>query len=110
MVSPTTIEHIAEYYDEYNKKITRQYGKCWQMVTSWRRTFDWDGVLDRLRQKGWNAFIRTRSETDKDSLLAQRERYNLQEVGLKVVQEESFYVEPRLMAGETDSSCQKTTR
>ena len=30
------------------------------------------------------------------SLLAQRDRYNLLEVGLKVVQDEAFYVEPRL--------------
>jgi phage host-nuclease inhibitor protein Gam len=56
----------------------------------------WEGLVDRLRQKGWMGFIRTRSEPDKDSLLAQRDRYNLHEVGLKVVQDEAFYVEPRL--------------
>jgi phage host-nuclease inhibitor protein Gam len=60
------------------------------------RALTWDAIVERLRQKGWTGFIRTRSEPDKDSLLAQRDRYNLLEVGLKVVQDEAFYVEPRL--------------
>jgi len=64
------------------------------------RAFKWEGILELLRQKGWTTFIRTKAEPDKDGLLAQRDRYNLREIGLKVVQDESFYVEPRLTATE----------
>jgi phage host-nuclease inhibitor protein Gam len=64
------------------------------------RAFKWEGVVELLKQKGWTSFIRTKAEPDKDGLLAQRERYNLREIGLKVVQEESFYAEPRLTAAE----------
>ena len=60
--------------------------------------------MDRLRQKGWTGFIRTRAEPDKDSLLAQRDRYNLQEIGLKVVQDEAFYVEPRRIVATAKSA------
>lgn len=60
------------------------------------RAFTWDGVTELLRTKGWCDFIRTRTELDKLSLLAQRECRNLNEVGLKVVQDKSFYVEPHL--------------
>jgi len=60
------------------------------------RAFKWETVLGLLRQKGWLDFIRTTSEPNKDALLAASDRYNLKEVGLKVVQDESFYVEPKL--------------
>ncbi len=60
------------------------------------RAFTWDAVMERLRGKGWTHFIRTRTEPDKESLMAQRATYNLNEVGLKVVQDETFYVEPQL--------------
>jgi phage host-nuclease inhibitor protein Gam len=60
------------------------------------RAFSWDAVMERIREKGWTGFIRTRTEPDKESLLAQRGCYKLSEVGLKVVQDETFYVEPKL--------------
>jgi phage host-nuclease inhibitor protein Gam len=70
------------------------------------RTHTWDGVLDLLHDKGWTGFIRTRTEPDKESLLAQRDRCNLGEVGLKVVQDESFYIEPRLTGGSAGDRAQ----
>jgi len=68
------------------------------------RALTWDAIVERLRQKGWTGFIRTRAEPDKDSLLAQRDRYNLQEIGLKVVQDEAFYVEPRRIVATAKSA------
>ena len=62
----------------------------------------WVMVLAALKDKGWGkAYVRTKEETDKESLLAaySQERLNgkqLRKVGVEVVQEEVFYVEPKL--------------
>lgn len=64
------------------------------------RSFTWDKVLELMKRGGWTGFIRTKEEPDKESLLAQREVYDLRAVGLKVTQDESFFVEPKLTDAE----------
>jgi len=66
-----------------------------------RTGFTWDRVLERLREggKAWARFIRTKEEVDKASLLAERDALGedgLKAVGVRVVQEEPFFVEPKL--------------
>lgn len=59
----------------------------------------WDRVLERLQQvKAYAGFIRTKLEVDKQSILALRESLldgDLKNMGVRVVQDESFYVEPK---------------
>jgi phage host-nuclease inhibitor protein Gam len=67
------------------------------------RAWNWDKVTDAVC--GWLPnFIRNKPEVDKEALLAQRDepiiKETLPRVGLKVVQEESFYIEPNLTAFE----------
>lgn len=60
----------------------------------------WDRVLERLKSAaGYAGFIRTKEEVDKASILAQRDTLlpdDLRQMGLRVVQEEAFFVEPKL--------------
>lgn len=56
----------------------------------------WDKVKTALIERGMG-FVRTKTEVDKDALLAKREQLGneLACVGLKVVQDEAFYIEPK---------------
>jgi phage host-nuclease inhibitor protein Gam len=74
------------------------------------RAFNWDKVLALFRASGWGrAFIRTKDEVDKDSVLAmcrkvkKKERIAacLKRRGLKQVQDETFFIEPDLTAVES---------
>lgn len=61
----------------------------------------WDRVLEKLKSLGAGAaqFVRTKAEIDKQGLLASRETLGpgmLREIGVRVVQEETFFVEPKL--------------
>ncbi len=62
--------------------------------------FTWDRVLERLQQfANWNRYIRNKPEVNKAQILADREEYSdadLRQVGLRVVQQESFFVEPQI--------------
>lgn len=61
------------------------------------RAFTWEKVLELLRGKGWTGLIRTKQEVAKDAVIAQRDSdLDLRTVGLKVTQDESFFVEPML--------------
>ena len=77
------------------------------------RAWTWEKVLDALRNSCMGGgFIRTKEEVDKESLLAQHACQGLSSdqlatAGVKVVQEESFYVEPDLTNIETLESCSK---
>ncbi len=55
----------------------------------------WAMVLEKLKAL-FPAYVRTKEEVDKDALLADREKLGarLPEVGVQVVRDESFYVEP----------------
>jgi phage host-nuclease inhibitor protein Gam len=68
------------------------------------RRWNWATALQAV-QNWLPNFIRSVPEIDKEALLAQRDeqiiRETLPKVGLKVVQDESFYVEPNLTPLET---------
>lgn len=65
----------------------------------------WDRVLEKLKSAARNAcFIRTKQEVDKQVLLAARvdlKPEELREMGVRVIQEESFFIEPKLTESET---------
>jgi len=65
----------------------------------------WDRVLERLKSlRTYAGFVRTKEEVDKASILAQRETLlpeDLRQMGVRVVQEEAFFVEPKLTEVET---------
>jgi phage host-nuclease inhibitor protein Gam len=63
--------------------------------------FTWDRVLEKIRTVFAEPaeFIRTKHEVDKQALLAQRDTIpaeNLKAIGVRVVQDEPFFVEPKL--------------
>ncbi|KAK6033563.1 bacteriophage Mu Gam like protein [Ostertagia ostertagi] len=62
---------------------------------SLRKGYKWAGVLDLVKQH-MKKYIRTKEELDKDGLLMARKDVDLKTVGLEVVQDESFYVSPKL--------------
>jgi phage host-nuclease inhibitor protein Gam len=65
----------------------------------------WDRVLEKLTtQEDWMRFVRTKAEVAKDLLLADREILadtTLKSMGVQVVQNEPFFIEPKLTAIET---------
>ena len=69
------------------------------------RAFTWEKVLAKA-QELIPAFIRSKPELDKEAILGQRDEEPLQfaikACGMKVVQDESFYVEPKLT--DTDAA------
>jgi phage host-nuclease inhibitor protein Gam len=64
----------------------------------------WALVLERIGALRLTQYIRTKSEPDKEKLLADREKLGdrLTEVGVQVVQAETFFVDPKreALAGE----------
>ncbi len=59
----------------------------------------WDRVLEKLKRLGRVEFIRTKEEVNKQGLLDQRETLGtdgLRELGLRVVQDEPFFIEPKM--------------
>ena len=74
------------------------------------RAFNWDKVLALFRASGWGrAFIRQKEEVDKEGILAMCRKVKatdriekcLKRRGLKLAQEESFFIEPDLTAVES---------
>ena len=65
-------------------------------VTGWT----WDRVLERLKTlPGCVSLVRLKEEVNKQQILAEREQLGaerLRQMGLRVAQEETFFVEPRL--------------
>lgn len=58
----------------------------------------WDRVLEKLRTT-CREFIRTKEEVDKEAIIGARENLldgDLRNMGVKIVQDESFFVEPKL--------------
>jgi phage host-nuclease inhibitor protein Gam len=66
--------------------------------------FTWDRVLEKLRGLiDMSTYIRTAPEVNKQALLADRNTLGaekLREVGVRVVQEETFFVEPNIETPE----------
>lgn len=67
------------------------------------RAWNWDKCLQAVRSVLPN-FIRNKPEIDKEALIAQRDEpvieFALKQCGMKVAQDESFFVEPNLTAIE----------
>ncbi|HZV36740.1 MAG TPA: host-nuclease inhibitor Gam family protein [Verrucomicrobiae bacterium] len=67
----------------------------------------WDGVLDALGAKRWGAaYIRVKEEINKEQLIADAGAgilsvKELRNIGVEIVQEETFYVEPALAKVES---------
>ncbi len=67
----------------------------------------WDGVLQALRESRWGgAYIRVKEEINKEQIIADvsaqiLSEADLRKAGAQVVQEESFYVEPKLTRVES---------
>lgn len=69
------------------------------------RGWTWDRVLEKLKGLGdyGSSFIRVKQEVDKQLLLTWREglgAQGLKNLGLQVMQEEEFFVEPKLTTTE----------
>ena len=68
------------------------------------RVWNWQSVLNMILTNGLKSLVRTKEEVDKERILSEyaqsnaKEEFalNLRSVGLKVTQDESFYVEPDL--------------
>lgn len=58
--------------------------------------FTWGAVLNRLKDLGKFDFIRVKEEPNKEALLAVRLTENLKQYYLGAVQEDEFYVEPKM--------------
>jgi phage host-nuclease inhibitor protein Gam len=59
----------------------------------------WDRVLEKLLRLGYDQFLRTKTEVDKEAIIGCREDLldgDLKAMGIKITQDESFYVEPKL--------------
>jgi phage host-nuclease inhibitor protein Gam len=60
----------------------------------------WDRVLEALRGLAWaKSLIRTEETVNKQGILDQRESLTseeLRQIGVRIVQDESFYIEPKL--------------
>ncbi len=64
----------------------------------------WDRVLEKLKALGWLTYIRAREEPNKQALLADRETLGpdeLRKLGLRVMQDDEFFVEPKLTETQT---------
>jgi len=67
--------------------------------------FTWAKVLETIQRSATfaSSYVRTKAEVDREKLLADRDELGadgLRVLGLKVVQEESFFVEPHLTTVE----------
>lgn len=56
----------------------------------------WDRVLEKLHLNKLSRYIRTKEEIDKQTLIADRETLELSAIGVRVFQEESFFLEPMI--------------
>jgi phage host-nuclease inhibitor protein Gam len=64
----------------------------------------WDRVLERLRQGGWmSQYLRIKQEVDKEKIIADRATLgeSLASIGVRVVQAETFFIEPKIETPET---------
>ncbi len=67
------------------------------------RAWNWDKVLEALKARPlFKSFIRTKEEVDKEALITAYTiaKADLSVIGAKVVQDESFFVEPNLTDAE----------
>lgn len=58
------------------------------------RKWKWDDVISALKSRGFIQYIRTKEEADKDRIKTDFSDPDLASVGLRIEQDESFYIEP----------------
>jgi phage host-nuclease inhibitor protein Gam len=71
-----------------------------RLLTGW----NWEKVLTALTSLALKQYIRIKCEVNKEALIADREKLQdagLRRFGVKIVQDEPFFIEPRLVATET---------
>lgn len=61
----------------------------------------WEKVTDQLRAMGRHKLVRVSYETDKQALLTAQTTVDLAALGVRVVQSETFYIEPKTEKAET---------
>lgn len=64
----------------------------------------WDRVLEKLKTLLRTDYIRTKEEVNKQAIIADRETLTpqgLRDIGVRVVQDEGFFIEPKLEKLET---------
>lgn len=66
------------------------------------RGWTWDRVLEKLKALCRTEYIRTKEEPNKQALLADRDVAPLKDFGVQVVQDESFFIEPKLTDQENN--------
>lgn len=73
----------------------------------------WDRVLEALRSAGLTPFIRTKEEVNKQALLDRAqdptETFPLAGFGLRIAQDEPFFVDPKIEEQETRISTETST-
>lgn len=89
----------------------------WRVNTPSLKTlagWTWDRVLEKLKSLRLHpGYVRTKEEVNKQALLADREKIgddDLRQCGMRVVQEEDFYVEPRLTDTDKRETAGSLTR
>lgn len=86
---------------EFNGKKSLEclHGTCgWRIGQPTLKTLSgwtWDRVLEQL-QHGGCKYIRTKQEVNKQALLSDRETLDLRAFGVRFIQDEPFYVEPKI--------------
>lgn len=64
----------------------------------------WDRVLEKLQERRDEDFIRVKQEVNKEGILNAREEIGadgLKAIGVKVIQDEAFFIQPKLEQTET---------
>lgn len=95
--------HPAEFGS--GKSIAMTHGAVgWRIGNPALKTLSgwtWDRVLEKLRGGGiWIKYLRVKQEVNKEALLADRHELVLSEAGVRVVQEEAFFVDPKIETTE----------
>lgn len=66
----------------------------------------WDRVLEKLKSAGRHFYIRSKEEVNKQQIIADRELLTpeeLRNLGVRVIQDESFFIDPKLTELENRS-------
>jgi phage host-nuclease inhibitor protein Gam len=108
------LESATEHLRIWSEANPSEYGKLkslelphgtmgWRTGTPSLKTltgWTWDRVLEKLKElKALAHYIRTKEEVDKQAIIGDRDGIGqemLRTIGVKVVQSESFFVEPKL--------------
>lgn len=114
----TALEQKTELIRAWAEAHPEEFGKAksldlFHALIGWRtgqptlktlKGWTWDAVLEAVRNLGFQKYIRTKEELNKQAMLAERDLFTedgLRQLGLRLAQQESFFVEPKLTSLET---------